>query len=428
MAADDFYFSSSTLRHGIHHTVLEQYKNFSGRWAAHYLLCLVFYLDQQHYLLLFLFSLITGVLLLTALHHLLQKLFHNQKYFKPQLIVSLFVMMGLFLCAVHVGENWLWYTAVCTYLYSLIAFLFLLNILCSPEKSWLHLPFLIVWSLFIGGASESFALIQLLVLACIWYGKIILKRLPGVPVNHKLLIFSSLLILISFFVSYLAPGTAYRTAQLPSPAISSKIYILIKTYGILLLKIIPPQLPFLLLCSSPWFIMGIEAKKNFTFSFALFSLLIKSSALVLVLLFIVLLPTSISMSDIAPARAQLPVTCLLYIYFSVLFFCSGAKTVYFITKTDLLKKSVMLLSCVALSWLLIDQYNKATQYSTKYDERMSYLKSIQHTQHHPLQLEALDNKSMLYWQEIKHDSSFYVNQQLKISLGLRFEVVLKEEK
>ena len=88
-----------------------------------------------------------------------------------------------------------------------------------------------------------------------------------------------------------------------------------------------------------------------------------------------------------------------------------------------LKIVFALASATTVAYQLNAQYTTTNTYVKAYDERVKQLQDLQASRNkNTIQLKPLPSSGLLYWEELKEDTTFYVNQQLKKGLGLDYQI------
>ena len=133
------------------------------------------------------------------------------------------------------------------------------------------------------------------------------------------------------------------------------------------------------------------------------------------------------MSETGPDRALSIISLTTAIYFAVVFYLLGTG-LRFHTK---LSKIFVLISGALIGLFmcltLFNQYKLSKKFVTEYDIRATLLQGKKvNNQTQLFELNKLPPSGMLYWEEISKDTSYFVNQHLKLGLNLPFSVKLKQ--
>jgi hypothetical protein len=127
-------------------------------------------------------------------------------------------------------------------------------------------------------------------------------------------------------ITILAPGTYARKSILTHATFVEHIIMVIKAYGIIILKQSPRHIPYLILFGAPWLLLGIKFSSDIKIKIKnLFYPFVKSILLMGLLILILIFPASFVLYDVPPARALSQVSLLLSIYVSFIFFYMGYK-------------------------------------------------------------------------------------------------------
>ena len=316
LAADDFYYLALTQKGGALYAMKYQYRFFCGRWFAHTLACwFLNFVAAKYFLLLFQWTTLTA--LLTALGLCFKKIAGSYLSTSIVFIYAGLFCISFFFASYSIAQTWFWYIAVWTYLWSIIAALFLVNELLSQRFNFPGVLVILFTSAFIGGAGESYALIVLLLLFVYLLYKAAYKKQKDGKLSFVKLFLSALILVISFYMTYSSPGTSNREGLLPQTNILEKIILHNKACGILFLKLSPAKLPFLLLFSFPWFFIAGHIPSFNWINQTAAKFFIKTTCIFLFAVYLFLIPTSYALSDIAPGRALSIVSLLFCCYFVV---------------------------------------------------------------------------------------------------------------
>jgi hypothetical protein len=287
---------------------------------------------------------------------------------------------------------------------------------------------LVISAAYIGGASESFALIFLAILVgVLTYQIFFLKKRFSEVTSIKLLIGISILA-YSFAFSYLAPGTEIRHSLLPHTTPGEKFIIGIKAVVKYFIRYLPEKLPYILLLSAPWLAVGHTYFGNKFSREVTIRIIRKTTVLFLLLLIIMFIPTVFIMSESGPDRALSVISLLTIIYFPFLFVMAGSLIDFEKTRTLRLMLIANYAVCFLLIYHLISQYSIVTKFSAAYADRMEIIESARNQNFKGiLNLSPLPSSGLLYWDELSADTAFFTNKHLVSGLDLPFSVRLKSE-
>lgn len=339
-SADDYSLLTFTREVGVIDAVIKRYNDFCARWSADTLaFSLIGFYQYKNFLPVF--HIVTLISLVLSLFLLINKTFEfllfkknhilRRSSFRPILFLyTLLFTTCFFFASYTITEVWFWYVSAWTYLWSIIAGNFLLWILLADKFSLLHFAFIIILTAFIAGAAESYSMLYIFFLAFLLLLKQkTLNSSASIIVNSISIrwLVVTLIFLSSFYmITILAPGTWARKEILTHATFIQHVVMVMKAYGIVMLKQTPHLIPYLILFGLPWMILGqeislkekVEAKK-------LFHPFIKSIFITGILILILILPASWILYDLPPARALSQVSLLLSGYASFVFFYIGYK-------------------------------------------------------------------------------------------------------
>ena len=428
-AADDYYFLFLEREHGVIGGTLFQYNDFSGRWLCHLTSMTLLKFSGFTYFLpaFFIFTFGTLYLILSSLFYKIYSRYDVDERdfnsdFPPLLIIA-----SLVLCSFSVGENWFWFISVTTYVWSLIFGLVLVNLYLNNKKRFYTPGLLVFSSLYIGSASESFAVLMILFSLLLVTFKIRSEGIEAFKADPKnrSLILMTVLIFSSFLLSTLSPGTFHRNNLLPSLSLIQKSEILFRSFGKIVLQYIPSKAHLFTLFGLPWIAFGFyiqEMQQSKLIS------ILKNIAILLLLtgvsLFISLIPTVFILGEIGPARALLIITLILTIFSAIFFTLTG---MFFKRESHIIKigSIAFFFSIIYLFYENFNQYKVTKVFAETYDERMARIDELKISDFEGIaELPPLPYPGMLYHAEFSSDTSFFVNQHWKKGLQLKFNVVL----
>ncbi len=431
LAADDFYFLFAQQQLGTIACVEYCYATFSGRWMAYSLTCGALQFAKAPY-----FLLVFGILTVSFIGLAIGNLIHRtnelvgMKMKRNEIVLhSVLLLCTFFFVNFGIAETWFWYTSVCSYLLSSGALIFLITELSKSKVTLSSFFILIVFPLFIGGSSESFAVIGILALLFVFTlsfsGHPKLRAL--VKTNHRIKLGLALVLLaVSFTITAWAPGNSIRLSMLPHPTVGSQLFAPFKAFvkvGFLTLK---NQFVYLILFSFPWFYLGFKQRGEELISFFKFVKKIKFIFFATaVMLFILILPSTMVLNETPPVRALEQFSFVLCFATALLFYAGGKQVVFASRKVEFLSRFSVWIMLVLLLTIIINQYRVTSKYAELYDARMEILKNRSMQNGAPLLLDSLPPSGMLYSAEISVDSNFYSNQHLQHALQLSRGIAVK---
>ncbi len=377
LAADDFYFLYAQQQLGTLACVKYCYATFSGRWMAYSLTCGALQFANAPYFLL-VFGILTVSFIGLAIGNLIRRTNElvGMKMKRKEIVLhSVLLLCTFFFVNFGIAETWFWYTSVCSYLLSLGALIFLITELSKSKLNFSSFLILIVFPLFIGGASESFAVIGILALLFIFILSFSahpkLRKL--VKTNHRLKLGIALVLLtVSLTITALAPGNSIRLSMLPHPTVSSQLIAPFKAFAKVGFLTFKNQFVFLLLFSFPWFYLGYKQRETVLISGIDFIRKFKLIFIaLLVLLFILILPSSLILNETPPVRALEQFSFVLCFAAALLFYAAG-KQVYIAPKrVDLMSRLCTWMMILFLLTCIFNQYQITGKYAEMYDTRIS---------------------------------------------------------
>lgn len=313
-AADDYWFLSHVRDLGVFDLVKQLYNNASGRWSANFAANVFYALYLSHPVTIAipaLFNLIFGI----AISFLFIKKYYiiNNIVHKPFQIagISIFFILSLFLCTFDIGESWFWTVSITVYFFSIWCFLGMLYLIFWCKNNCFNFILLIAMSVYIGGASEGYAIFFIFVLTVVFFFSFFGKYFSTFTISQKLknryiikLLLAIVFITIGLYVNYISNGTASRQSWLPKPTLFTGFWMTAYTFIQIILpnivKIFPILLALLLISFSFFSIHQHEKfptinnlKKSVLFLFFI----------CLILVLVMLFPTAFLLSDALPNRA-----------------------------------------------------------------------------------------------------------------------------
>lgn len=438
LAADDLYYLANYPKVGVWGCMEYLYLTFSGRWSAYLFTGAVVSISHLKWTL-FIFHLFTLVSLITILSLILHQILNIRLKFKLKkheiLLYTIITVMGLFFTSYSIGETWFWVVQVCTYLWCIIMSMVLIYTFLNKKTLRTNYFLITIAALFIGGSSESYALINLFLLGgYLFFANIRFQKLPFLylhtskNLNIKLSI-AIIFLLIGFVITMTAPGNGVRYDALPHPSKAMLVWIQMKSFIKIAFIRIPLNLPMLLLFCTPWLILGNRLQnKAAVISFAQ---LIKSALpfifTFLVLIFIFLVPTSFIMAELGPDRALSFISFFITLSLSAGLFWVGRR-LYIGDKTiKMLKIEISVVMIILLTYHSINQQKITSTYAQSYDERNSYLETAkQKTNNSRIIVDSLKPSGMLYSAEITSNPNHFSNQFLKNASDVKGEVIVRK--
>lgn len=438
LAADDFYYLANYPKVGVWGCMEYLYRTYSARWSAYLFTgAVVSFTPFRMSLLVFHLATMVSLIAVISLiiHQILNiRLKHSMKWPERVLYATLAVI-GLFFTSYSIGETWFWVVQVCTYLWSLIMSLGLIYLFLNRRPNWIHYPLIILASLFIGGASESYALVNLFLMGSfLFFAYFHFSRFPQLhfvttkALNQKLMV-AMVCLLVGFAITMVAPGNGVRYEALPHPSKAMLLWIQMKSFIKIVFIRTPLNLPWLILFGTPWFLLGHRLQdQSRLISLSLF---IKSTLPYLVgyllLVFIFLIPTSLILAEIGPDRALSLVSFFVTLSFSAVLFWAGNRLRVSVGVVNWLKIGMPVVMVAVLAFYVVNQEQTVSAYARSYDRRMDYLKALPKgaEPQSVVTLDSLAPSGMLYSAEITTNPTHFLNQFLKEARGVEAGVKLK---
>lgn len=208
---DDVWYKDLLSGKSILGAAAEIYINVNGRWFSHLWDCTVFKLFFDHYHLLFFYHFFLLVCFVLSLALFVRTVFQKQYSVVISNLRSLLLSISLtafFFFFFFEGrvEVWYWVCATGVHLLSMIALLIVLSYCMKDHLKWMEISLLIVSAMAIGGMSESYAFMSIVVLSLGMYKQFMF---------FKKTIAIIFLIVLSLLVNVLSSGLESRLSMLP---------------------------------------------------------------------------------------------------------------------------------------------------------------------------------------------------------------------
>lgn len=436
LAVDDLYYLGGYTEKGIWGCMRDLYMGYSARWAAYLFAAWVVSLNSFIFYQ-YVFGIVTLFFLLLIICLIIKRVFRLQLNIdfpvKYSWLFAIILTCCLFFTSYSTGETWFWLVSVCIYLWSIIISLTLFYVLMQKKNNIVQIALLVICSVFIGGASESFALVIIfLLVAYLFFSNTVLKKnfTELILEKRNLSIFTALCFLvISFAITMMAPGNEIRYGALPKADFAHLVWVQLKSFFKIIFIRTPLKLPYLLLFSMPWLVLG-NALSPLSEKVKLFSFIkgnLKFLLLFTALVFIFLIPTSFVMAELGPDRSLSQVSFLIAFAFALLFFKTGYCVEIKKTLLQPVKMFVAVCAVAVLLFHVINQYMVTKEYAIAYDKRMHYLLQLKNQQQkETVSLNALPASGMLYSAEISTDTAYFANTFLEYGLHLPFSTKRKK--
>jgi hypothetical protein len=432
LATDDFYFIWDVRTNGIIGSTISQYMGWCGRYAATFITD-VFYkfcgTDQTWY---FLWPLGSFILLISGTFQLIRSASSCYGFIltgRTKFILSVMFCALLFFLSVDIGETWLWYCSISSYLLSVTAFIWGSAFLLADQKNKLALPLACFSFIYVGGSSEVFSVVYGVMIALFLafrYKRVLnMREFINDPLNRRILIAYAALG-IAFLIFLIAPGNYLRDQHFPEHQVGKALFITCKSivkFGILYL---PFRLIYILAFALPFVIAGNEIRKShtgLTFSFRKF--FIRTSILFLSFTLFFFLLVAYVMVETGPPRLWFMLAFLFSLYCAAICFYAGYSGFINEGKLAVLKTSGIIIAAMILGYNLFNQFFICRDYTKAQDARIERILELNKTiKDTTIVLEPLPSSGMLYSAEIQADTNHFTNRELQMGFDLKFHVVI----
>jgi hypothetical protein len=434
LATDDYYFIWDVRNHGIISNVYSQYMEWCGRFAANFLMDLVYKLLDVNQTYYFLFPLLSFAFLIGGIYRLITTTADDLGYIintSQKWIVTLSFTALLFFLSVDIGETWFWYCGLSSYLWSITAFVWGISFLFYNRNQIISYLGIIVCFIYVGGSSEVYSVIYGLILLLFiiynWRKSISLKVFVSSEINKKLIVLYAIFG-ISFIIFLIAPGNYLRDGLFPKHQLFYSFYITAKSivkFGALYL---PFKVPFIIAFSSSFLIIGesIRSINASVFSVSFKTLFYCITILFCSLLFIFFFLVAYVMVETGPPRLWFLISFLLSVYCSIVCFYAGYTGILNAKKIIIIKNVSVILGIGLMLFFIVKEYSIVSKYSKANDERIEQLVSLNHSLQKDtiIKLTPLPPSGMLYSTEIASDTSHFTNKEIRLGYELKYHVVV----
>lgn len=334
-------------------------------------------------------------------------------------LFALIFSLILFFCTVNVGESWFWILASTNYTLALSLALIGLGLSLKPVHTIFDHFISCILFLYVGAASEPFALMCIIFCTTYLFYKIWRKQKWD-----KLYLVILLSLLAGFIFTETASGTIIRKSAMPD----INIFLAVKrTFGAIakfwlfeFYKILPG------FCLSV--LIGIYLAKEINFKSDNYKILFHSFLIFNALLFLSFLPVCYIMGEAGPYRS--------WHHIGLYTMTLGGSTGLFIgNKKAITNYSITnlftYLFCVFLTYQIVNQTLILEKFTTAYDERTQWLQALQQSIHRQKEIIApLPASGMIYSQECSPDTNDFSYKYFRkyLGIGFHFEVTKKTKK
>lgn len=428
LATDDYYFIWDVREHGIIQSVYSQYMEWCGRYAATWLMDMVYLMntDQTWY---FLYPLITIVLLILGLMKLLSGLSSKMNVLndKPRnFLLSMSFTALLFFSSAGIGETWFWYCSISSYLLSIVAFVWGIAFLLFETK--LSFASALLCFIYVGGSSEIYSVVCGFFFL-IWfqgsYKRAGNRRNFLANSFNKRILTAFLVFGAAFLLMLVAPGNFLRDELFPEHNIINSFVITAKSIVKFCVVFLPFKLVYVLAFAPLFAVAGkMFASALPVMSFGKFFK--KMTLLFIVVLFLFFFMVAYLMVETGPPRIWFMVSFLCSLYITALAFYAGYCNYIGEKQLNVLKKAGLALSFLVLLYNLSAQYPIVKNYAFKHDKRVKDLLDLNKAgldRSTQVNLPPLPPAGMLYSAEIDADTSHFTNKELRMGYDLNYQPV-----
>lgn len=428
LAADDFHYLMKTQELGVWKAMLFYYDNWNPRWSSTLVsnLSLSSIGPSKSALGFFLATYLLGLVaigsMMTALSKGLALRFSNLQV----LILSTYLLAGLFYSSFAQNDTWFWITVVPMYLWGCFVAVLAGSLLLRSWFAPVRYSFIALGFIYVGGASESAAicsLITLFFLGFITHGKTL-----RVPFDRNALHVATIACFAGFAICLLGQGIHIRNAHLPKIPLSDRVIIGFWNYFRFNFWQIPMVIPIVILMVSPFGFFGrrqlmyqlISIKGVFWTNRKLWGW----ADLTIVLLAFAL---AMVMGEMGPTRTWVPLTFII-LSVGVCIAYSLGTWVYITTKGKLFLL-VVIGQILLIGYQAVNGYQQISNtsaYAQAVDSRMQSIPERMKLNETIIQLSPLPDSGWLLSAEITADSSHFTNRHLKSFFGNGQAFVLED--
>lgn len=412
-SADDYLFIGELSTNSFPEIYHKLFFTWNGRWT--YNLSILFFLKYYqipHFL--FGFNVLSFSLLLWSVYLVFNQfnLLYKTDFNRKEVLTFSLIFCGVFFFFTHLtGQSWFWISASLAYLWSCIFFMFGWSSYLKLQPHLWDYLMVIVAGLYIGGSNEVLAILTILLIANSLFTS-----------KHSAIKWISLLaVLTSFLINYFSPGTTFRDGLTPNlPFVDLMLYVGYGSIKYLILdgyKTILPAIVF----AFPFYVLGATTTTNFSTKFSLKQELIKTG---LFIAFVVVFNQFIviyALGGLAPDRSTITSSLLGSLALVRFMFLFGNAN----KESNINFKPIIGLMVLLLVVFNVVFFTVHYTYSKSVDERMTYIQSIKNTP--VIELKKLENSGYINSAEITTDSTHFLNQHLKYGLGIKGQLVLKQD-
>lgn len=348
----------------------------------------------SYQLMIFSYHLLTMGLLVYSVYNLLTGI--SQFFFKTmpsvlfRLLASISFVTAFFFASFQITDTWFWLISSCVHLLACSFGILLISSIIKQGKRIITYMTILFCAAFVGGSSENFALFIIIALL----GGIILLMFlkagrsdSACRLIMNKFIFAFAVTLLAFMLNLSGSGIQNRMRNINETKVAStqrmdKTYDQ-KEYSFhdIHKNIFQKKSILFMLVSFVFFLLGYLFKQNRIvlmkqeyFSIPKYLKIVLPFMIIGII--IILLPVFITFKGPGPMRAWIPVSLLLAVFFSGLFFIWGYNSISL--KLYWASRLSLILSVVFIVLYFARQYNVAGNYASCYDARIDQLTQMQH--------------------------------------------------
>jgi len=433
LATDDYYFIWDVRHHGIITGVTSQYMEWCGRFAATFLMDVIYKVLDVGQTWYFTFPLLSFLVLIGGMYRLMAVTAYHLKLkitTQQRLLLALSFTALLYFLSIDIAETWFWYCSLSSYLWSVIAFVWGLVFLFAPGSTVLSLLLSLGCFVYVGGSSEVYSVVYgILLLLFIIYRykqKNKVSAFLSDQLNRRLIIVYGVLG-ISFLIFLVAPGNYLRDELFPKHQFFYSFFITSKSIVKFSALYLPFRLLYIFAFAMPFLVVGKSVSSTLKISISFKTFFISATVLFSALLLIFFLMVAYVMVETGPPRIWFIVSFLLAAYCSAVCFYAGYATLFNDKKVNIIKNISLFTGGGLLLYHLFSQHAIASAYARAQDERIVYLTHLNTTLKKDaiILVPALPPGGMLYSSEIQADTNHFSNKEIRLGYELKFHVISK---
>lgn len=412
-SADDYFCIGEIKNHSFFDIYQKLYLSWTGRWTLYFVILFFMQFNANSYFL-FAIGVLSFLMLFFSIYSVLNqmRIRLNANYSKVTVAAYAMIFIGVFFFFTHItSQSWFWISASLAYLWSCIFFLWGLNSFLKNAPHIFDYLIMVFCGLYIGGSNEVLALMVILLLFVSFF---FIKKKTKIIVTLVSITFS-------FGIYISSPGTAFRDGLTPNlPFVDLILYVGYGSIKYLVLdgyKTILPAIVF----AYPFYVLGATTTTNFSTKFSLKQELIKTVLFVVLVVVVNQFIVIYALGGLAPDRATIASSLLGSLALVRFMFLFGNAN----KESNINFKPIIGLVVLLLVGFNIVFFTIHYNYSKSVDERMTYIQSIKNIP--VIELKKLENSGYINSAEITTDSTHFLNQHLKYGLGIKGQLVLKQD-